>query len=301
MIRPSLALGLFAILALPAAMVSAPARAEVFQRELEEITAEYQNRNLFNFRSSLSAKTIQARNEELVKALGAVTAEKEPGTRNPTLTMAQAEELYDWLDNHEVAAQTMLWKYDPKKNIGFCFGRAFTIHMELLAPKVKLQRSSVQKIWAVGPMHGGWGHHVATMGKADTGGFIVIDPVMGRPVTPQEWIARMQSQFEMSPSVNPVMFFVTKPERFGPASSAKYSQLDLFGPGRDRLKDIYHGYFMDVLDVRRKTFDEEQKAKAALEAAAASAATPEVPSAEEPRPEETILPAIVPGSEADAA
>jgi hypothetical protein len=44
------------------------------------------------------------------------------------------------------------------------------------------------------------------------------------------------------------MFMATDPERFGPDSARTYTQIELYGPERDRLRDFYRGYFVDFID-----------------------------------------------------
>lgn len=184
------------------------------------------------------AAVVDAWNSELVTALSAPlppTLKREPG-----MTVDQAKDLYQYLSCHPVASLAHVRKYDPKGNFGFCFGRATAVHLEALRRGVA--RPRIMKIWGVGPMQGGWGHHVATLVAAKEGGWWAIDPEIGRVVSGVEWIQWLKSEQENAAS--PLVFFVSEGERFGP-SPGKYTPVDLYGTGTD---DIYNGYFRDLIE-----------------------------------------------------
>jgi hypothetical protein len=223
---------------------------------LDPLQAELAESNLFSFRSELLASEINERNQKLSQVLSSMpAAEKRDAIHRFNITHDEASTLYTWLDEHPVAAQSQIGKYDQVGGVGFCFGRAFTIHIELLSKNWKVSRDSIRKLWAIGPMQGGWGHHVAVIVRAAEGGWWVIDPVANRVVSASEWMKYIARTYEISPR-DPLMFAVTKPERFGPELPRAYTQVDLYGPVRnDREIDFYHGFFTDVIKARRQTGD----------------------------------------------
>ncbi len=253
--RLALLLVLVAALHLPAPEVSHAGSADVcasqFARmsgdELEALVAGVVDRSrgkdFFDVRSKMlrqksPAVSVEKWNSELVVALAAPL----PGTpqRLPSMSRLEADDLYRYLSCHPVAGMKHIRKYDPQGNFGFCFGRATAVHLEAL--RRGLARPRIMKIWGVGPMKGGWGHHVATLVAAKEGGWWAIDPEISRVVSGTEWIQWLKSEQENAAS--PLVFFVSEAERFGP-SPGKYTATDLYGTGTD---DIYNGYFRDLIE-----------------------------------------------------
>ncbi len=140
-----------------------------------------------------------------------------------------------------------LKKYDPKRNIGFCFGRATFIHLMLL--KMGLQKNSIRKIWAIGPMNTGeitWRYHVATMAYTKTKGWLVLDTNHGQAVSAQEWIATYSKM-----STDGKLRFYTSDASKLSFMIGKYSRLQL-GMDINQERDYYRGYFKDMMEWVRK-------------------------------------------------
>lgn len=144
-------------------------------------------------------------------------------------------------------------KYDPRGNIGFCFGRATFIHLILL--KMGLQKNSIRKIWAIGPMNTGeitWRYHVATMAYTKTKGWLVLDTNHGAPVSPQEWMATYS---KMSTN-GKLRFYSSDASKLG-FKMGKYSRLRL-GMDLNQERDYYHGYFKDMMEwVRERKLSQD--------------------------------------------
>jgi hypothetical protein len=198
--------------------------------KLAEIEKEYADVNL-DERMGIARSEMAARNQELRDALKGEYAEslEVPGA---AMDRAAVGSLYNEFAQHPTAAYSLRKKYDPEGRIGFCFGRALAIHLELL--RAGIQKESIRKIWVVGELKLGslqWHHHVATMVRAQDGGWWVIDPMYEAPIKATHWMTRMRWIFGKWPSLAELpkpeapqlRFFVTKPERFGPAFGAKYS------------------------------------------------------------------------------
>ncbi len=127
-----------------------------------------------------------------------------------SLTFSQREFLYDSAANHKVARLDNLGKYDPQGIIGFCFGRAMTVH--LIALRMGLKPESIRKLFIVGPMMEGgqivWRFHVTTLVLGDDATWYSIDPIVGNPLAIQHWMKRMRSIYDRAGKTK---FYVTPP------------------------------------------------------------------------------------------
>ncbi|MEN9723411.1 MAG: hypothetical protein RJB38_1397, partial [Pseudomonadota bacterium] len=213
------------------------------EERVEAAVARSRSESFFDLRAAtlrapLSAQKLAQWNDELIEALKL----KLPPVsgRGSGMSREEAEALYQYLVCHPVASMRHLPVYDPQKNFGFCFGRATAVHLEAL--RRGLARTRVMKIWGVGPMKGGWGHHVAGLVAAEDGGWWAIDPEVKRVVRATDWIRWLRGEQENERE--PLMFFISEAERFGPLPG-KYRQIDLYGPGSN---DIYNGFFSDLIE-----------------------------------------------------
>lgn len=223
--------------------------------DLVSFEKSVKSKNLFDYRSqvlrSQGIDGVLDHNNKLLSVLTSMQAPVVTGNWKATLSEAEAYGLYNWLETHPVASSHSTMKYDPHSQIGFCFGRATAVHLEALGRPYKLHPSAVRKIWVIGPMHGGWGHHVATIvlssndSESKEPTFMVIDPVTG-VVSATEWVKNIRTNYQIS-TRDPLMYFVTEPSRFGPFPG-RYTKMDLFGPDRgNRNSDAYRGYFDDLM------------------------------------------------------
>ncbi|MCO4795032.1 MAG: hypothetical protein KC493_15050 [Bacteriovoracaceae bacterium] len=157
--------------------------------------------------------------------------------RVASLEDAQRRKVYRAVDNHPVASQCHLRRYDPQGNMGFCFGRAMTAHLELLNSGV--QKDKIRKLWAVGSFQTGssnWRYHVTTIVKGSDGQWWAIDPIFGNPISAKDWLKRMKG-YDVG---GDMALFTTEAKRFGPSSPAKYSN-------RELKHFEYNNYFEDLL------------------------------------------------------
>ena len=157
----------------------------------------------------------------------------------------EAASLYRATQENPVASYELRKKYDPEGRLGFCFGRALAVHLEAL--RVGIRRESIRKIWAVGKLQLGdlkWQHHVATMVRANDGGWWVIDPMWEAPMKATQWMTRMRWVFATWKDPE-IQFMVTKPERFGTEFSDKYSKEEL-------TSDWYGDFFKDLFKYYRE-------------------------------------------------
>lgn len=135
----------------------------------------------------------------------------------------------------------------PNEEMGFCFGRAMYLH--LLALKLGVQKESIKKIWAVGPMESdspgiSWGYHVGLLIFSKEG-WIVLDPNMGRWYRIHEWI----DTFSKKSQDGRIRFYATEPDKFG-LYSGKYSRY-ILGSDLTITEDWFRHYFVDMIAATR--------------------------------------------------
>ncbi|MBK8204471.1 MAG: hypothetical protein IPK68_19935 [Bdellovibrionales bacterium] len=130
-----------------------------------------------------------------------------------------ALEIMEIAYNHSVVGIKMLDKYDPidstikMRRHGFCYGRADYVYFQLR--KRGQNRNVVLKLFHVGkiaadPSFGRpWTHHVVTIAKNRTGGWLAIDPFYRFVGTPKEWYEKNLSYIKGRSSV----IYIGNPER----------------------------------------------------------------------------------------
>ncbi|MGZ3691553.1 MAG: protein-glutamine glutaminase family protein, partial [Pseudobdellovibrio sp.] len=193
-----------------------------------------------------SPAVARAESEGTIKALNDWPTETANAKRLSGLDNKQIKELYAKVENNETAGLCNINKYDPNGEIGFCFGRATTAHIEAL--RAGISKDQVRKVWAVGHFKTGsaeWRYHVTTIVRNTEGRWIAIDPIFDRPIPVEQWYKEMQG-FDVE---NNMRLFSTRAERFGPDEGAKYT------PGQ--LKASYfNNYFKDLMEgFRRQNSD----------------------------------------------
>jgi hypothetical protein len=166
--------------------------------------------------------------------------------RKSGLSRAEIKNLYKELAEHPVASCKKLPKYDPKGNIGFCFGRAVTAH--ILALQKGMAKEGIRKIWAVGTMQADnitWGHHVATMVRGADKKWWVLDPEYGKAMDLDTWMKNVK---EMDVD-GKLLFLSSDAKRFGPYGADTYSSEEF-------SSDFYNQYFEDLMKSTRAESEE---------------------------------------------
>lgn len=112
------------------------------------------------------------------------------------LSPAQMADLWDRTYRHRISGlddASKLSKYDPQGIIGFCFGRAMTVH--LLARRMGLAPDSIRNLFVIGDLRSGdqpeWRFHVTSLVKGADGRWHAIDPIMDGPLTVDQWMSRV--------------------------------------------------------------------------------------------------------------
>jgi len=218
---------------------------ELKKNVLQEIDDSYYR---VQAESSKSAEQIREWNEKLFRSLNDLPYSAREGRRS-TLDGSDIYDLYLKNNLHPSASIYQVKKYDPRGNIGFCFGRAMHIHLEAL--KKGLSKDSIRKIWAVGTMQTDtikWQYHVATMVRGADNNWWVIDPEYMKPLTLDVW-----AKDTMSLSTDgKLQFFSSHPGRWGPVTGAFYKKSVLDDPANN-------DYFKEMLELSRKEAAEVAK------------------------------------------
>lgn len=159
------------------------------------------------------------------------------------ISKQQGQDLIEFTQNHFVTGYVSSNKYDPTGDIGFCFGRALFIHLELLRHGV--QKQAIKKAFAIGPMYSGgmyWQFHVTTIVQGNDGEWLAIDPYVGHVVKLEEWFDYLTAKSRNGK----LRFYLSDPAKIGPAD-IEYN----LRPG-GLLEPQYNNYFADMLQYFRK-------------------------------------------------
>lgn len=199
-----------------------------------------------HYRQDVAAKTpeqVVRENENTLAELHAYIP-KQNTSRAQTVPIRWAKELLSVAYNHSVVGWNARETYKRDGvEIGFCFGRAMFMHLMLL--KMGVQKDSIKKIWAVGPMQTSngitWGHHVSTIVYSREQGWVAVDTNHANPLPVKDWMAHYKAQN----TDGKLKFYITEPEKFG-IETVKYTRVNL-GLGMNRESDWYQHYFVDML------------------------------------------------------
>jgi hypothetical protein len=199
-----------------------------------------------HYRQDVASKTAEQVASENQRTLSELTAyiPKQSASRSQAVPIRWAKELLSVAYNHSVVGWNARERYKRDGvEIGFCFGRAMFMHLMFL--KMGVQKDSIKKIWAVGPMQTSdgitWGHHVATIVFSREQGWVVVDTNHANPLPVKDWMAHYKAQN----SDGKLKFYITEPEKFG-IETVKYTRVNL-GLGMNRESDWYQHYFVDML------------------------------------------------------
>ncbi len=149
-------------------------------------------------------------------------------------------------------------QYDPEGELGFCFGRALKLHLDLL--RYGVNKESIKKIFVVGPMNVPgqvWQFHVATIVKdLNSNDWWALDTNLKKPVLVDDWMKQYQRfrtdrtfRLFRSPLIDitkSLRFYITQPQKIGPSGwEYNIQQGGLFDA-------FYNGYFKDMFKSFKK-------------------------------------------------
>ena len=140
-----------------------------------------------------------------------------------------AASVLDAVHQNPVTHYQAIGKYDQGGHIGFCFARALLVHHLLL--KNGVSQGDIFKIFAMGEMIYNrqlWNFHVAVVVRDDDHGFIVVDPLVKRPMPYLEWL-QVTERYDVKKTKPQVRFYLADARKFLPATG-EYTKDDIFQP-----------------------------------------------------------------------
>ena len=217
------------------------------------------NVNLFYKRNSdisgKSAKAIHQSNLKLIKDFVAVDVD---GMRDNSqgrakyISPADANSVRRAALMNPVVSLSNYHQYDPtNRGIGFCFGRAMFVNIELAYRQ--FDRDSIKKAFVVGPMTTGgstkWAWHVTTIvqskNKDGSEVWLAIDPITGLKSL-KDWYLEMYNDFSTDKKLK---LYVTVAGKFGPSPS--------FYDERAISNAAYNDYFTDMREWFAKQYEND--------------------------------------------
>jgi len=208
---------------------------------LEDVLTKFAAENLVYDNVAKTPQEAVEMNKKVLSEMTALANQRTPKTRRlQVLDKKQIHKLYEEVTRHPVARLLNIKKYDPEGGIGFCFGRALTAHVE--ATQMGVDQGSIRKVFVVGQMKAlvgdiVWQFHVATAVKNNEGGWTVIDPFIGKPISIEAWYEKMYKQ----DIKGTLRLYVTEATRLGATSSGRYNKANL-------MMDFYNGYFEKIAE-----------------------------------------------------
>ncbi len=213
--------------------------------EAQEYFESLVNVDLLQFQSdetyTLNKSEVRKLNEENFQRLENFDPRPIKGRVN-SIPLDYADLVYDSINQHPVVSEFRIYDYRNGHQIGFCFGRATYVHLALIRSGVN--KRSIKKIWAVGPMVTGdtaWQFHVATAVLADDGEWYAIDTFQGQVVPVRAWFKTMLGVA----TDGSLRFYVTEPRKFS-VSLGEYSRIEL-GLDLNEDQDWYTHYFKKLM------------------------------------------------------
>ncbi|MGZ3684996.1 MAG: hypothetical protein ACXVCI_14140, partial [Bdellovibrionota bacterium] len=214
----------------------------------------YGTGNFFDEKERLwgSSERSKIANDEVLKQLSEIPHQRRIPSRKAGLADSELRALYDKVANNPVSALCHYEKYDPQnRGIGYCFGRAMTVHLEALIGG--LQKEDIKKIWSVGNLKNegtSWRYHVSTIVRGKDGEWYAIDPIMDKPMKVGDWRKQMQTYGDDS-----MRIFVTDPQRAAPSSRAVYNNARNLPANGDVKR--FHNDLMDYFREESKSLAEK--------------------------------------------
>jgi hypothetical protein len=185
------------------------------------------------------SKLMQERNAEMLVKLDQLAPAHETPGKITSITAEEARSVLEAIRSNPVVSDQGAHTYDSMAGtIGYCFGRATFVHLELLRRGVAPE--SIAKIFAVGSMrYGGlyWEFHVATMVRAQDGGWWTIDGLSKENLKLADWMKQVQG-WDVDPENPRVRFYLADAAKFQPIPGT-YNIQRMHAP-------LYGTYFVDL-------------------------------------------------------
>lgn len=156
------------------------------------------------------------------------------------LQSAQATEILNSIAPHPVIGDKVALKYDPTQEIGFCFGRAAYVHIELLRRRISARH--IAKVFVMGGLYldgFSWDFHVATIAQDEFGTWWVIDSLFAAPLPLEDWMYEV-SRWDANQKFPGLRFFFADALKFQ-ALRGSYNSAPFYS-------EVYRKYFEDLND-----------------------------------------------------
>lgn len=230
---------------------------------------------------AMSLSQIKEANDQLLTNLENAPPSQFPQSA-PFVTFLEAQQSLASLMYNPVSSPNSMLRYDPANQIGFCFGRATSVHLDSLVRG--LAPDSLLKLWAVGylvpPEKIGLSdletvgianqYHVTILqrtvywtGSSWAQNWLAIDPIPGQVLTARQWAAEIKRRDKKGN----LRLYVTNPKRLLPDGDSIYSQMDFSNPQ-------FNNYFIDLLTDLRMTSSRSLRMFGPLQATPAGAQIP---------------------------
>ena len=181
---------------------------------------------------------LKKKNAEMVLELDSYQSAKNEGFL-PAIDRAQAQAILEAIRKNPIVSDAGARKYDVRGSaIGYCFGRAAFVHVELLRRGV--DPKSIGKIFAIGPLtyqDSIWDFHVATVVRSTNGGWWAIDGMTDDVLKVEPWMKQVL-RWSLDDENPTLRFYFADASKFQPTPGT-YSDKKLYDP-------LYRGYFKDL-------------------------------------------------------
>lgn len=162
-----------------------------------------------------------------------------PGQKVQAVSDIQAQSVLNAILSHPIVSDAGARKFDKgNQYIGYCFGRATFVHLELLRRGVDPR--SIGKLFAIGPLYFKgriWDFHVATVVRKTGGGWLAIDGIDNENLEIESWTKKIV-QWSTNRNHPTVRFYFSDAVKFHPTAGA-YNLEKLHSPH-------YNGYFIEL-------------------------------------------------------
>lgn len=213
--------------------------------------------NLYDFRQHEidQAANFDELNKNLIESINRYSPQLN-SRRAMGVTREQAQKLLRELTTEHFFVNARE-KYDEKLNLGLCFGRSIYLHLMLL--KLGVNKDSIKKVFAVGPMESGltkltWQFHVATIVKdKDSNKWWVLDTNFDTPLLLEEWVYEMKRRSQdktyrlfrstLIDKSKSLRFYITDAQKIGPSGW----EYNIRAGGL--FDGFYNNYFQDMFKV----------------------------------------------------
>lgn len=208
-------------------------------------------REQFGNRSWSTREVYDALNEVSIRRLENFKPFDPYDRRFDALTLDLSNRVLRSISVHPVVGMSAAHRYNrPGVEIGYCFGRG--CYVDLMAMRLGLDRDSIKKIWAVGPM-GIWAFHIGDAYLTSDAGWVAVDNVPGyRALSIRNWFAEFKKQNRNGD----LRLYITDADKFTAAMAGPYNkfQMGLTLPGK---QDYYQDYFDHLIEWFEKATDAE--------------------------------------------